>query len=234
MDKNAISFSGYPTTRARKDRDGKVEYHVYPKALTPLGKKIVDRTSLYVGVSTLAISAVYVAIQVINEVMPIPALLAIPVAGAAAWGFTKWQVGELLSTGRQVIFTETEIKIQKWVFFWVRYDRKHPHAFSYREHPKAKIEQDKSELQQKKAIAGGKKYSPKKLYSKHAQILEFEYFGEASQIMAFYDEEKAKAVQARLQTIDFIASIEGNSLGAASLSPSNDWTNQAGDLDDEL
>ena len=234
MENTPVDFKGYPQIQTIKKMNGEFEYCVSLKALTPLGKRITDKASLYAGIAAFAASGAYAVIQVLDEIVPVEALGLPFLLGGLAWGGSYWFLKSLFTTGSTITITATEIKIPKLIFFCHRINRKHDYQIIIRPHPKAKREKARQELKEKKAKFTGKKYSPKELVYGDAYIIEVICNGQTICILSCHNEEIAKSNLSLFQFVDSKIPKEGQTSGIIAYDAKDQWNDQAGGLGDEL
>ena len=234
MENKPLNFKDFSKVQTIKKPNGEFEYRFSLKALTPRGKWLTDKTSLYAGIITFAISGVYTTMQVLDEIVPVASLGLAPVLGGLAWGGSYWFLKSLLSTGSTIAIDAGELKIHKWYYLWHwhRINRNHGYSIIKRPDPSAKREKAKQELKEKKAKFADKKFTPTALIHDDAYVVEVNWNGQTCRLLSSHNNEIARQAHAFLVFMDGRIAKEGQSSGAIVHEAKEQWKKSAGGLDD--
>lgn len=226
MKRQDLNLKGKPTAKFASDMSACL---IKPRAMTPFRQKITHYTAYYFAIAAGWVSGAYLAINVLNEICPWWALAAIPAVFFGVKYGVNFALTKLLSKGRNVRITEQKIMIQKWFFFWEKFNRMHEHGFSYRKHPKGGKEKELLAHRVREESSEGKVKRSHIFYQDSFEII-FEYLGQPIVLMSAYGEGNAIQIIARCQAVDEVIKSANGTNGALSLDAQGDWGEQAGSL----
>lgn len=112
---------------------------------------------------------------------------------------------------------------------WKTYDRRLPHRFSLVPHRMGRKEQQNHQRIIQDAARRGQ-HITRKAYFAESYHLVFEYLGQAQDITAIYDRDRALKVLTRLKACDDVLNNETGSNDGIALDPEEQWTDQPGDI----
>lgn len=226
MAKPIISpFDGRPRTESVVGSDGKVMFRVFPRELTPVRAIIADWISILscLGGSTESILYLQTLENVENWVW------AAAIAGPwALYPFAMRFVRVLARKRVRIVMTGAQFSFKTWRG-WKTFDRRLLHRFSLTPHRLGRKEQQSHQLAIQRAAQTGQIITPPVYFAESYHLI-FEYLGQAQDITAIYDRDRAMTVLARLKACNDVLDNETGHGDGIALEPEEQWTEQPGEI----
>lgn len=214
-------FEGEPLTLSWQDDFQRQMIEVRIQEMTPERVKHAELLVMLFFIVSI-IGLFKIAIAVPNVIAP--GFLAVLVG---CWAFHRY-LHEALRKETRVVFSPTEFKVLR-SGHWDVYDRHLKHSFVMLKHDKARKEREEQECNARAAQAKGKYHPPRRYYDDSYHMV-LEYFGQRHDITTVFDEKRARAVIARLQTCDSMMDRHINMGESHALNPKEEWGTQPGSL----
>ena len=226
MAKSIISpFDGRPLTQSVVGSDGKVMFRVFPRELTPVRAIVADWISILscLGGST----EVTLYLQTLENVANWVWFAAI--AGPwALYPFAMRFVRVLARKQVRIVMTGAQFSFKTWRG-WKTFDRRLPHRFSLTPHRLGRKEQQSHQLAIQRAAQKGRIITLPAYFAESYHLI-FEYLGQAQDITAIYDRDRAMKVLARLKACNDVLDNETGHGDGIALEPEEQWTEQPGEI----
>jgi hypothetical protein len=220
-------LAGWPRTRARNDRHGKLIFEITPRVLTPGRAKLADRVHSCLAALWL-IRCIFAFFNFpvlgLREFLQTAALYAI------GHVVLRVVVEATLRTKTEIIMTNEVLSVRHW---WNRreYDRALIKGFSLLHHDEAEAERFNQEFEKAKEAQQGNVIQPTPYFMRSFHVVA-SFAGQRLDLLSVYGQKEAAAIAARLQLchllLDEDAGIKGRSGVAAK--PEREWQGAPGGL----
>ena len=220
-------LAGWPRTRARNDRRGKLIFAITPRVLTPGRARLADKVHSLLSV-LLAIRCIFAFFNLpdpgLREFLEVTALYAI------GHVVLRVVIEAALRTKTEIIMTNEVLSVRHW---WNRreYDRALIKGFALLHHDEAEAERFNQEFERAKAASQGKVIQPTPYYMQSYHVVA-SFGGQRLDLVSVYGQKEAAAIAARLQLchllLDEAAGVKGRS--GVSATPDREWQGAPGGL----
>ncbi len=220
-------LSGRPMTYESLDKHRKPKFIIKPLELTPFRCKVADGIQLTI--------AVVLGIACVLDILNLPEYFVEPVfkiiaPALIACFILGWMFRDLLKRNTKIVMTTETISVRHW-YGWLRYKRNLEHQFVLLNHDKTREEQQRHELQTRRASTKGKVIQKKTYYGQSFHIV-LVYAGHRRDLLTVYGQKEAIAIVTRLQYCDRRLN-EAMNIGSGGQTPDEEWDDAAGGLHHE-
>lgn len=219
-------FAGGPPTTMGWDENGTLTFTVTPREMTPERLETYELLG-YTAILALMIAAFAVYWHFRADASPwllVAALVGPPVLVR----IYALRLYDLLKKRTEVVFTPTEFRVARH-WGWAVYDRTLTHRFVMMRHDRTREEEEKREMEARKAAQEGKIINPPRYYSDSFHIV-FEYLGQRHDVLDVYDKNCALAVVSRFKACDQVMDNHARMGEGEPLNPDDQWGRQPGDV----
>lgn len=223
-------FEGNPETTKSTDSQGRANYTVLIRAMTPRLAKLADWLS---GAAALAagVAGIKFAFDLPDpNTAQVLALLALPLPGYFA---ARAGLYEIMQARVRVVFTPETFTIERPLMGKKKFDRHMPHKFALYHHRKADREEERLSYKEGKRQRHWWSWKLKRYFGK-SYHLSFNYLDQRNQIITIYKHEKAHEILSRLNAVRQVMDNEMSKGMGQALSPEEEWADQAGGLEKNL
>lgn len=219
-------LSGRPRTVETKGRDGKPQFRIVARELTPFRARMAD------GISTaLTVVLLIGCILAFFNAAKAGLSEAVMLAGVFLVGerVLRATLRAALRGRCEIVMTTDTIKVRGW-FVWRSYNRLLEHRFALHVHDHAEEENRDLDYAARQASSKGHviRQTPYYMASFHVVLV---YAGQRADLLTVYGQKEAAAIVARLQYCDRLLNEAIAMSGGISKRPEDDWTAAPGGID---
>lgn len=219
-------LAGRPRTVEIKGRNGKPQFRIVARELTPFRARMAD------GVSTvLAVVLLLGCILAFFNAARAGLTEAVMLVGVVLIGerVLKQTLRAALRGKTEIVMTTDTIRVRGWLV-WRNYNRLLEHRFALHVHDHAEEETRDLDYEARKASVKGQvvRQTPYYMASFHVVLV---YAGQRADLLTVYGQKEAAAIVARLQYCDRLLNEAIAMSGGISKRPEDDWNAAPGGID---